>query len=316
MTAQQASSSGSIVTVIIAFAANLLIAIAKSIAAAITGSASLVAEAAHSWADAGNEVFLLIAERRSARESDTAHPLGYGRAAYVWSMYAAFGLFAVGSAVSIMHGVQSLTEPEPATGFVIAYVVLGVSFILEGVSFTQAFRQAHARAEDRGQNTLEHVLASSNPTLRAVFAEDAAALIGIGIAFLGILLHEITGAAIYDAIGSILVGVLLGIVAVILIDRNARFLIGQSVDPGTRQAVLDQLLTRDDIERVTYLHLEFVGPERQFLVAAIDLAGDAVESTVAHDLRRIERAIEANPHIAQVVLTLSVPSDPALKVNV
>ncbi|HWU60268.1 MAG TPA: cation transporter, partial [Microbacteriaceae bacterium] len=99
-------------------------------------------------------------------------------------------------------------------------------------------------------------------------------------------------------------------------DRNARFLIGQSVDPGTRQAVLDQLLTRDDIERVTYLHLEFVGPERLFLVAAIDLAGDAVESTVAHDLRRIERAIEANPHIAQVVLTLSVPSDPALKVNV
>jgi cation diffusion facilitator family transporter len=312
MTAQKEAASGSIVTVMIAFTANLLIAVAKTVAAVITGSASLVAEAAHSWADAGNEVFLMIAERRSVRASDAAHPLGYGRAAYVWSMYAAFGLFAVGSAVSVMHGVQSLFDPEPATGFVIAYVVLGIAFALEGFSFAQAFRQARARARSRGQNTLEHVLVSSNPTLRAVFAEDAAALIGLALAFGGILLHELTGSAVYDAVGSILVGLLLGIVAVVLIERNARFLIGQAVDPDTRRAVLTQLLDRSDIERVTYLHLEYVGPERLFLVAAIDLVGNSVESTVAIDLRTIEQQISANPHIAQAVLTLSAPADPAL----
>lgn len=307
MTAQKEPGSDSIVTVIIAFAANLLIAIAKTAAAVITGSASLVAEAAHSWADAGNEVFLLIAERRSVRASDPAHPLGYGRAAYVWSMYAAFGLFAVGSAVSVMHGVQSMFEPEAATGFVIAYVVLGIAFILEGFSFLQAFRQVRKRARSRGQNTLEHVLASSNPTLRAVFAEDSAALIGLALAFGGILLHQLTGSPVYDAVGSILVGVLLGVVAVILIERNARFLIAK-----TRRAVLTQLLERPEIDRITYLHLEYVGPERLYLVAAVDLVGNSTESPVALDLRAIEQQISENPHIAQAVLTLSAPTDPAL----
>ena len=141
-------TSESLTTVLVAFAANLLIAVAKSAAAVATGSASLVAEAAHSWADSGNEIFLLIADRRSRRPADPAHPLGHGREAYVWSLFAALGLFVAGGAVSVTHGVQELIHPEPADRFVIGYIVLAVSFLLEGASFLQSARQARTEATD------------------------------------------------------------------------------------------------------------------------------------------------------------------------
>lgn len=299
-------------TVIIAFAANLLIAIAKTVAAMITGSASMTAEAAHSWADTGNEIFLLVANRRSAKERDKAHPLGYGREAYVWSMFAAFGLFTVGAVVSIMHGVQSLLGSEPATDFSIAYIVLAAAAVLEGTSFLQAYRQVHRAADETGQDTLKQVLTSSDTTLRSVFAEDAAALIGLAIAFLGVMLHQITGSAVYDALGSILVGVLLAVVAIILIDRNRRFLVGQATGPDIRREVLRQLLARDDIDRVTYLHLEIVGPWRLYLVAAVDLSGNEVESSVAERLRAVERELERDEHIEEAVLTLSLKDEESL----
>ena len=126
--------SESAVTVLVALVVNLLLALAKSVAAVVTGSASMLAEAAHSWADAGNEVLLVIANRRSVRPPDRAHPLGHGREAYVWSLFAALGLFVAGAAVSVTHGVQQLLRPEPADDFVVAYVVLGISFVLDGAS--------------------------------------------------------------------------------------------------------------------------------------------------------------------------------------
>ncbi|WP_082468154.1 cation diffusion facilitator family transporter [Leifsonia sp. Leaf264] len=303
-----------LLTVIIAFAANVLIAVAKSVAAVITGSASMVAEAAHSWADAGNEVLLLIAERRSQRPADSRHPLGYGKDAYIWSMFAAFGLFTAGAVLSIQHGIQSLLEPEPATDYVIAYVVLGVSFVLEGISFIRALREARAAAHELNRGTLDHVIASSNPTLRAVFAEDAAALIGLAIAFLGILLHQLTGSSAFDAIGSIAVGVLLGVVAVLLIARNRAFLLGEAIGEADRQAVLLRLLARHDVDRVTSLHVEFIGPGQLFLIAAVDLAGNVAEDALAVELRRIERELERDPHLARVVLTVSAADEASLEV--
>lgn len=137
----------SLLTVLVALGANALIAIAKTVAAVLTGSASMVAEAVHSWSDAGNEVFLLIAERSGARPSDESHPLGYGKEAYVWSMIAAFGLFTVGAVVSIMHGIQAWNEPEGESNYLIAYVILAISFALESVSFTQAIRQTRGAAK-------------------------------------------------------------------------------------------------------------------------------------------------------------------------
>jgi cation diffusion facilitator family transporter len=138
--------SESFTTVLVAFGANVLIAVAKSAAAALTGSASLVAEAAHSWADTGNEIFLLIANRRSRRPPDLAHPFGHGREAYVWSLFAAIGLFVAGAAVSVTYGVQELIHPESAAHFAVGYAVLAVSFVLEGISFRQSVRQARLEA--------------------------------------------------------------------------------------------------------------------------------------------------------------------------
>ncbi|WP_269045844.1 cation diffusion facilitator family transporter [Paenarthrobacter sp. Z7-10] len=296
----------------LAFIVNLVIAIAKTITAVLTGSASMTAEAAHSWSDAGNEIFLLVADRRSRKPRDKSHPMGYGREAYVWSMFAAFGLFVAGAVFSVMHGVQSLFAPEPAEDFIVAYVVLAVSFVLEGISFLQAWRQARSKAKTLDRGTLEHVSASSNPTMRAVFAEDAAALMGLAIAFLGVLIHQLTGSPVPDAVGSILVGLLLGGVAVILIDRNRRFLVGQSVQHDVEVVATELLLKRPEIDRVTYIHLEFVGPEKLYLVAAVDMKGDFTESHVAVELRRVERELEENPLIEEAVLTLSMPDEPSL----
>ncbi|WP_407665454.1 cation diffusion facilitator family transporter [Microbacterium sufflavum] len=300
------------VTVLLAFLANVLVAIAKTVAAVITSSASMVAEAAHSWADAGNEVFLLIADRRGAKTKDARHPLGYGRNAFVWSLIAAFGIFTAGSIVSIMHGIQELSDTGPVESPVVAYVVLGIAFVLEGASFTQAMIRSRRLARERGSSTWDFVLETSDTTLRAVFFEDSAALVGLVLAGGSILLHQLTGVAAWDAIGSILVGVLLGVVAVILIGRNIAFLVGTSVSPTLRSRVGTALLGLDDIERVTYLHIEYVGPNRLFLAAEVDLSGDAREHDVARRLREVERRIEAHDAIEAVVLSLSVDDEPSL----
>ena len=300
-------------TVIIAFLANVLVAIAKTVAAILTSSASMVAEAAHSWADAGNEIFLLIADRRGARTKDARHPLGYGRNAFVWSLVAAFGIFTAGSIVSIMHGIQELSVGGPVESPVIAYVVLGVSFVLEGASFTQAMVKSRRLAKERGSSTWDFVLSTSDTTLRAVFFEDSAALIGLVLAGGSILLHQVTGIAAWDAVGSILIGILLGVVAIILIGRNIEFLVGTTASPKLRARVGTALLALPQIERVTYLHIEYVGPNRFFLVAEVDLAGDEQEHDVARRLRDVERQIEAHDAIETVVLSLSVDDEPSLE---
>jgi cation diffusion facilitator family transporter len=314
MTSEPAAAKPeSTTTVIVAFLANLLIAVAKTVAAFLTGSASMVAESAHSWADTGNEIFLFIADKRGVKERDEDHPLGYGKETYVWSMFAAFGLFTVGAVVSIQHGISQLGAAEEAEDYLVNYVVLGVAFLLEGTSFLQALRQARGSARAGQVPTLRFVLRSSNSTLRAVFAEDAAALVGLLIAFLGIFLHQVTGSAVFDAVGSILVGVLLGVVALVLVDRNRRFLVGESPSDELETTVLERLLARPEIARVTYLHTEFVGPSRLYLVAAVDMSGDDTEEHVAVALRRVERELEEHDVVEEAVLTLSTPDEPSLQ---
>jgi cation diffusion facilitator family transporter len=303
----------STLTVVVAFAANVLIAVAKTFAAVVTGAASMLAEAAHSWADAGNEVFLLVAQRRSAKPPDPSHPLGYGREVYVWSLFAAIGLFAVGAGVSITHGIQELVHPEPASDFGGAYAVLGVAFVLAGVSFVQASRQARRAAARRDRDLLEHLLETSDPTVRAVFFEDAAALVGIVIATAGIAAHQITGSAVPDAVGSILVGVLLAVVAFVLIDRNRRFLVGEAGSPELHAAAVRALLTLPEVARVTQLRLAVVGAGQVFLTGAVDLAGEPGETEASHVLASLERRIAATPGVVGAVLSLSEPEEPSLE---
>src|SRR5215467_10161286 len=304
--------SESLLTVLVAFGVNILIAVAKSVAAVVTVSAAILAEAAHSWADAGNEVFLLIANRRYRRPPDPRHPLGHGREAYVWSLLAAVGLFVAGAAISIAHGVQELITPEPATDFVVGYVVLAVSFVLESVSFLQSVRQARPEARSMQRDLIEHVLVTSDPTLRAVFAEDSAALVGLVIAAAGLAAHQVTGSVVPDAAGSILVGVLLAVIAVVLINRNRWFLVGQEADPRVRKAAIQALLDTPEVARVTYLRLEIVGPRMIFVIGDVDLTGDDTESRVAIRLRALEAKISASPAVVGAVLSLSAPDEPTI----
>jgi cation diffusion facilitator family transporter len=310
---RDAGQSESLTTVLVAFAANILIAAAKTAAAVLTGSASLTAEAAHSWADSGNEVFLLIADRRSRRPPDPTHPLGHGREAYVWSLFAALGLFVAGAVVSVSQGVESLLHPESAENFIVGYVVLAVSFVLEGISFLRSVRQARPEAASMQRDLIDHVLATSDPTLRAVFFEDSAALVGLVIAAAGLGIHELTGSAVPDAVGSMLIGVLLGGVAVVLINRNRGYLVGQEADPKVRSAAIRALLEAPEVARVTYLRLEVVGPRMVFVVGDVDLTGDDNESRLAYRLRALEAKITASPAVAGAVLSLSAPDEPTLE---
>ena len=310
MAEQQGSES--LLTVVVALAANALLAIAKTAAAFVTGSAAMVAEASHSWADTGNEVFLLIAERQGSRPRDEEHPRGYGRATYAWSMIAAFGLFTAGSVVSIWHGLTQLGRDPDETSFAVNYIVLAIAFVLEGTSFLQATRQVKGASRRFGMHPLRYVAETSSPTLRAVFFEDSTALIGVLVAVTGIGLHQLTGDPVYDALGSIAIGVLLGFVAVFLIRRNMDYLLGEAPTPAIRARVIAGLLEHPQVERVTYLHLEFVGPQRVFVVAAVDLIGDDTEAHLAVRLRAVEHDLEQHEVIEDAVLTLSQPGEPSL----
>ncbi|MEP7368749.1 MAG: cation diffusion facilitator family transporter [Dermatophilaceae bacterium] len=313
---QEPDSSGvteSGTTVLVAFIANVLVATAKSIASVVTGSPSMLAEAAHSWADTGNGVFLFVANRRSRRPPDSSHPLGYGRDAYIWSMFAAMGLFIAGAAVSVMHGIQQLLNPEPASSFLVGYVVLAASFVFEGASLLQSARQARSEADSMRRDLIGHVMATSDPTLRAIFAEDSAALIGLVIAAAGLAGQQLSGSSVPDAIGSILVGLLLAVVAMVLIDRNRSFLVGEEADPGVHRAILEALLDTPEVDRVTYLRLEIVGPRMVSILGHVHLAGgDDSQSGLAVRLRALEVRMCASPAVAGAALSLSEPDAPTL----
>jgi cation diffusion facilitator family transporter len=297
-------------TVAIALVTNLVVALAKTLAGVMSGSASMAAEAAHSWADTGNQAFLMVANRRSSRQADRERPLGYGREAYVWSLLAAVGLFVVGGTVSVWRGVTELLDDRPADEhYLVAYVVLAIALVMEGISWLQAVRQLRTDAHAMDREVLEYAMRTSDPTVRAVFAEDSAALIGIVVAGAGIGLHQLTGVAAWDAAGSILVGLLLGVVAILLIDRNRRFLTGEPGTPQLRDAVVARLEAFDEVESVRFIRLEFVGPRQLFVVASVDLVGDQIESRIAHTLRDLERRLESSPNIVDAVLTVAEPAE-------
>lgn len=304
---------GGVLTVVVAFLANAFVAVAKTIAAVVSGSASMVAEAAHSWADVGNEGFLLVAERRGNRPADPAHPRGYGRETYVWAMFAAVGLLVAGGVLSIWHGIAELDAAHERSGYTLNWVVLAVAFVFEGVSFLQALRQARRQGRRFGVRPVRFVFRTSDATLRAVVLEDSAALIGLVLAALGVGLHEATGDPLWDALGSVAVGLLLGSVAVVLIVRNHDFLVGETIPESMWNETLAVLLEHEAVDRVTYLHIEYVGPMRFFVVAAVDLVGDDTESAVAQRLRALQADVERHAQVVDAVLTLSTPDEKSLR---
>jgi cation diffusion facilitator family transporter len=266
------SDNGSRRTVLVALAANVGVAGAKLGAAAITGSSAMFAEAVHSVADSGNEILLLVAQRRGGRE------------AYFWALLAAIGVFVIGGTLAIYQGIHELVHPTPVTAFAVAYVVLAVAFVLEAISFAQATRQLRAEARRYDRDLLRHVVLTSDPTSRAVFAEDAAALIGIVIAAAGIALHQVTDSVVPDAVASILIGVLLGAVALFLGERNRDFLVGEEVSAAAKARISSYIEAYPGIVEVRDLTVTFTGPDEVWIVARVDiedgLSGRGVEALV------------------------------------
>ena len=305
--------SSSLGTVLIAVGANVLIAVAKTFGAFITGSASMIAEAAHSWADAGNGTLLIVAEKKSIKPADKSHPLGYGKESYVWSMIAAFGVFMAGSVVSIYTGITEWNAAETETDYTIGFIILAVAFVLEGFSLTQAYLQSKKQGEAINVSAIGYVIDTSNPTLRGVFFEDLAAVIGLVVAAAAMAMHAYTGEPFWDALGSIIVGILLAAVAVFLISRNRDFLVGYRVSEKMHDYILAELLKHPDIDSVSYLHLEWVGPKKIFMVAAVDITGNQHEQEIAHKFESIENQFRSQALFQEAILTLSVPNAEILR---
>jgi cation diffusion facilitator family transporter len=295
--------SESVLTVLLAGLMNLAIAVAKLVAGVLSGSAAMVSEAAHSAADTVTEIMLYIALRNSVKRPDEAHPFGYGSTAYMWAALAAAFTFVAGGLFSITHGFHSLHAGGEAD-YLVSYVVLAISFVLEAVSFARTIVQL--RSESRQWNVRPRLFLRHTPdtSLKAVFLEDLAALIGLLLAATGLALTEITGDPFYDGGASILIGVLLLVVAVLLGHANLSLLIGRSLPPKFREAVRAELASGDEITAVQELLTLQLGPTSVLVAARIDYRDTADGAAIEAASRDAEaRLREKYPQITYVFLS-------------
>ena len=301
-------------TVVVALAANLGIALAKLAAAIISGSSAMLAESFHAMADTGNEVVLLIAQKQSQIPADEDHPLGHGRAAYFWALIAALGVFVTGALLSIREGVLELVRPEPTTSFTVTYVVLAISLLLEGTSLLRAYRQLRDEAADLERAFTEHVRLSSDPIARAVFAEDAAAVAGNVIAGTGIALEQLTGSTIPDAVAAVLIGLILGYVALELARSNGDFLIGRRAPPEIEADVRKTILRQRGVTAITELVVTFLGPRQLRVLARVDINDGLTGAQVKSVIRRIEDSLcGSSPFIERVDVVPAGPRRPPVR---
>ena len=284
-------------SVLAALAANTTIAIAKGTAAALTGSPALFAETLHTVADAGNEVFLFIAIRRSRHPADASHPFGYGPERYYWALLAAIGMFVVGGAVSIWDGLRSLVHPPELEAFWVGVAVLVVSLTLDAISRTVALRQLRVQAKRVGVSVREVLRESPDPTVVTVYFEDTIDVLGAALALLALVLHRVTGSGIPDALASVVIGGLLCYMALRLTRRNRQLLTNQSVPERYVQRLRARLEEEVEIETVTRLDAVYLGP-REVLAAAdirmVDgLGGEEVAAALARTRADIARDVPA-----------------------
>ncbi|MFZ3565582.1 cation diffusion facilitator family transporter [Streptomyces sp. BH097] len=285
------------ITVVVALAANLLIAVAKAIGGLIAASPALLSEAAHSVADSLNEVFLLAALRRSRRPADGRHPFGYGKERFFWSLLAAVGIFVMGGCFSFFQAFEALTsggQEESRSGYVAGLVVLGVALVAEGSSLARAVHQVRVQP---GEGI------GSDPALRTVLAEDGTAVVGVLLAAGGMVLHMVTGRIEWEAAASFCIGVLLVYVAYRL-GRNARDqLIGEAGDPELHRGIRELLAAQPEIDNVAALHTMQLGTDSTLVAARIDLAPGIESERLELVLERIKRAVrERWPEADQVFL--------------
>ncbi|GAA0262624.1 cation diffusion facilitator family transporter [Actinomadura nitritigenes] len=306
-------------TVLLALLANLGIAVAKIVAALITGSASMAAEAAHSVADTFNEILLMVGLRRSGRPADRRHPFGYGKERYIWTLLVAVAIFGMGALFSYYQGFEALigarsgAEADPLVG----YVVLAVAFVLEGISWQQALRQTRAAAREESLPLFAYIRRTDEPTAISVLLEDSASLVGLLLAFGGLGLHQATGSAVWDGIGSVLIGVLLTAVALVLGRINLNLLIGNQADPRIVDDVRARLHAAPEVEWVVDIITMTVGADRVLVCARLDFRDALTAGDVERACVRMARELrEAHEEIDEVFLEPVPRDDPELRERV
>lgn len=296
-------SGESFATVLVAGAANLTIAVAKLVAGLIGGSAAMLSESAHSAADTVTELLLLVSVRRAGKPPDRRHPFGYGKAGFFWAMMAAVAMLVGGAGFSVTHGLHEISHGERLANLTPSYVVLAVSFVIEGASFTKALSQLRAEAGRHKLSPVELVRITSDTALKAVLFEDAAALVGLLIATAGLLGSQLTGSALWDGAASIAIGLLLLVVALTLIASNLSLLIGQAAPHQVETGIRAVLLAQPEVEDVVELLTMMIGPGSIMVAAKIDFRDEASAAGVEIACDEVDRRLrERFPGVSLVFL--------------
>lgn len=276
--------------ILYAFLANFGIAIAKTWAAWLTGSGSMLAEAIHSYADTINQVLLFLGLKLSLLPADEEHPLGYGKLSYFWSFVVAILLFSMGGLFSIYEGVHKLNNPEPLSQVWIAIVVLLLAIVLEGVSLFGALREIRKL---RGKRSLRHWLKHTrNSELVVVLGEDVGAQLGLIFALGFLTLAEITGNPVYDALGSICIGAILIVISVFIAWRIGSLLVGRSAEPDIQNAIVEIIAEQEDVEFVFNIITMQFGPDTM-LAAKIKMRSEMTIDEAVASINALERKLKA-----------------------
>ncbi|HVV87431.1 MAG TPA: cation diffusion facilitator family transporter [Kofleriaceae bacterium] len=305
-------ASGSTSVVIKALAANLGIAIAKFVAAFLSRSASMLAEAVHSLADSGNQIFLLLGMRRSQRREDAIHEFGYASERYFWAFIVAVSLFTVGATFSMYEGVHKVLHPSGQIGDrAVAYAVLGVSIALELFSLSAAVGEfRHVKAGRTLRQTIDE---ARDAVIIIVLFEDVAALIGLSAALGGLLLTQVTGNQVWDGVGSIVVGATLFAVAYFVARKTKELLIGQSVTAAQRARMIELIQTTPGVQRIVHLRTMHLGPEEVLVGMKIVVDDEAKVKDTTQLVDVVEARLRAElPFLKRIYVELGAPEDPAL----
>lgn len=293
------SASGSTRAILAALTANAGIAVAKFVGFLITGSSSMLAESVHSVADTSNQALLLLGQRRARREATSLHPFGYGRSRYFYSFVVALVLFTLGAVFALYEGYHKISHPEPLTSPLVAVIILAVAIGLEGYSFRTAM--VESRPLKGTGNWWQFIRRSRNPELPVVLLEDTGALLGLLFALLGVGLSVLTGNPVWDGVGTMLIGALLGVIAVILMVEMHSLLIGEGATAEENRSIQAALEGTEHVDRVIHLRTQYLGPEEMLVGAKIALGPGTDLATVAAAIDRAEAAVRAAVPAARVI---------------
>jgi cation diffusion facilitator family transporter len=293
------SAEGSTKAILAALLANAGIAVAKFVGYLITGSSSMLAESVHSVADTSNQALLLLGQRQSRKQADPLHQFGYGRSRYFYSFVVALVLFTLGSVFALYEGYHKISHPQELTSPVVAIVILVLAICLEGFSFRTAV--VESRPLKRSGSWWRFIRTSRNPELPVVLLEDSGALVGLVFALIGVGLSTLTGNPVWDGIGTIGIGVLLGVIAVVLMVEMQSLLIGEGATREEERAIRAALEQTENIDRLIHLRTQYLGPEEMLVGAKIALAASTDLATVAATIDAAEVAIRAAVPAAQVI---------------